>query len=90
LHIRRENRLNNINDFLEVEDCIHLHACRRIAKFSKYRNRGCNSRCSAYQSFLDFKEENNLYDKEQVTKVMLGACYDGTRGYTDNMIEDYI
>ena len=77
-------------DFADVEDCIHLKACRRLTKISKCRNRGCNSSCGAYQSLLNFKEENYLYDREQVTKVMIGACYDGSRGCTDNMIEDYI
>lgn len=32
------------------EDCIHLHACRRLTKLFKINNRGCNENCSAYVS----------------------------------------
>lgn len=38
----------------DAEDCIHLHACRRLAAIAKKNGerfaRGCNSKCSAYEA----------------------------------------
>ena len=38
-----------------AEDCIHLHACRRLSKlaeeqFNKKITRNCNAKCNAYKS----------------------------------------
>lgn len=38
-----------------AEDCIHLHACRRLSKlaeaqFNKKLTRNCNVKCKAYKS----------------------------------------
>ena len=76
------------------KDCIHLRACRRYSKLLKSKGisiaRGCTDDCTAYKSIEDFKDENNLYNKKEVNKVMYGANYDGVNGYTDIIIEDYI
>lgn len=37
-----------------MEDCIHLHACRRLCKMHKIKSRGCNDDCTAYQTEDDF------------------------------------
>ena len=74
-------------------DCIHSKACRRFSKILRSKGlrigRGCNDTCTAYQSIEDFKDEN-FYNKEEVENVMYGANLDGTNGYTDIIIEDYI
>lgn len=36
---------NNYND-----DCIHLHACRRLCAMHNINSRGCNDNCTAYVS----------------------------------------
>ena len=75
-------------------DCKHSKACRRFSKILRSKGlrigRGCNDTCTAYQSIEDFKDENNFYNKEEVENVMYGANLDGTNGYTDIIIEDYI
>lgn len=42
------------SDGWDAEDCIHLHACRRLAAIAKKNGerfvRGCNSKCSAYEA----------------------------------------
>ena len=41
-------------DKFGAQDCIHLHACRRLAKIARNEGftfaRGCNRRCGAYES----------------------------------------
>lgn len=76
-----------------ADDCIHLKACRRICKFHKINNRGCQKDyCTAYETIEDFTSENDLYTRTQVQKVKDGACYDGRNGLDegDCLIEDYI
>ncbi len=75
-----------------------------IVKKNKYFNGGENGRPnyqfmikdSASQSFheidIEETEEERLYTREEVTKVMHGACRDGQDGYSpyDCLIEDYL
>lgn len=42
---------NNYND-----DCIHLHACRRLCAMYNINSRGCNDSCTAYVSKNDDTE----------------------------------
>lgn len=49
---------NYLEEFETVEDCIHLHACRKTQKTCKGKQgRGCNSKCFAYFS-LNYLKEN--------------------------------
>ena len=50
-----------MNDF--KEDCVHLHACRRLCKMHDIRNRGCNDSCTAYC-------ENNHEAKEKLSRYI--------------------
>ena len=50
-----------------AEDCVHLHACRRLCKIAKVKSRGCNAEtCTAYESYVedaewdDFEELDGL------------------------------
>lgn len=56
----------------DADDCIHLHACRRLSKvFGKTRARYCNSRCSAYISFDS--EEKYVTIGDAIDYAMDGA-----------------
>ena len=59
-----------------MEDCVHLHACRRISKFHKIRNRGCNSNCSAYLS------AKGLIKVERAIEIAQGLLQDRDYGYS--------
>lgn len=57
-----------------AEDCIHLHACRLLAK--RYRDagrqhvaRGCNESCCAYESEDDFIREEDFRLSESDTWI---------------------
>lgn len=75
-------------------DCIHLKACRRLCKLSRkegtYITRGCNEKCSAYETLESFMEENSLYYYDDVQHAINMASEDGARGYTDNIVSDYL
>ena len=77
------------------EDCIHLHACRRFSKIVKEKNGGvariCDSEyCSAYENEEMFAEKNELYPHYKVQYAINRATEDALRGYTDNIVSDYI
>lgn len=70
-----------------MEDCIHLHACRRMCLITKFHgSRGCNEQCTAYESVSKY------YTEDQVERVKNGACRDGRNGYDcyDLLISDYV
>ena len=48
---------NNYND-----DCIHLHACRRLCSMHNINSRGCNDSCTAYISKNDDIENKKSDD----------------------------
>ena len=77
------------------EDCIHLHACRRLSKIVREKKgcvtRFCNSElCRTYQDVETFAEENELYPHDKVQYAINCSTEDALRGYTDNLVSDYI
>ena len=83
--------------FEDVQDCIHLKACRRCSKIARaegYRGgRGCYSGCRAYQNLEMFIEATDgLYSYDDCRRIIEGACRDGQSGYSpgDLLVEDYI
>ena len=83
--------MKNYNNY--PDNCIHLHACRRICKIYKIQNRDCNKECTAYETEQDLIENSKeYYTRNQVEAVLSGACYDGQNGYNagDLLLEDYI
>lgn len=79
-------------DFYDVDDCIHLKACRRLCKLKKIRNRGCNMNCSAYQNIDDFAQENvgQIYTEQDVYTVIHGMENEYGLSYGNDLISDYI
>lgn len=52
-----------------MEDCIHLHACRRLCKIHKIKSRGCNIDCTAYEG----ESTNKIVDLEEAKECMYYA-----------------
>lgn len=69
-----------------AQNCIHLHACRRIAKLYKdagnpYIPRHCDSECSCYQTFEQPIDAMYLGVKDVVTGCIVnGLCCDDRNG----------
>lgn len=74
-----------------ADDCVHLHACRRLCILAEQQTgrivvRHClQTSCEAYQ-------KGPLYDSDQMRIVINGAAEDGARGYDglDLLPSDYL
>lgn len=80
------------------DDCIHLKACRRLCRLAEAQTgeiltRGCNERCTAYQTEHAFiNDSEQAFTSAEVRTCIRGAMRDAREGYSaeDVMIHDYL
>lgn len=77
-----------------MEDCAHLHACRRLQKMYKEmgvrKSRGCDESCTAYESKKEFVREafNGVCNLDEEF-VSLNEAVDYARSGANGIREGY-
>lgn len=79
-----------------MEDCIHLHACRRLQAIAKKRfsglhiARNCTEDCSAYESFDGFLLSGEREEEVQGLINRIAVTVGGSSAYGEYIITDFI